>query len=156
MRYKKNEIVLATITLIAVTALAFYGGTFYQKNYAYKSPDGFSRDGRNGTFNRQSKPTGGNFNGNFSGRSNREGSFVAGEIISKDDKSVTVKTIDGGSKIVYYSEDTTIGKSTDGSKDDLGQGVSVMVNGKNNSDGSLTANNIQIRPAGGGPMPMRQ
>lgn len=151
MRYKQNGLIIAAMILITVAALFFYGGTFYQKNYGQKN---FGRETQNGSFSRQGRN--GNFNGMPGNRPNREGSFATGEIISKDDKSLTVKTMDGGSKIVYFSETATIGKSVSGSKDDLNQGVSVMVNGKNNSDGSLTAENIQIRPAGEKSIPMRQ
>jgi hypothetical protein len=80
------------------------------------------------------------------GGNNRGNDFVLGEIISKDDASITVKLLDGGSKIVFFSNSTSITKSTDGAFGDLETGKTIMINGITNSDGSVTATNIQIRP----------
>jgi hypothetical protein len=74
------------------------------------------------------------------------GGLVAGEVLSKDATSVTVKMRDGSSRIVLYSGTTQVMKSTSGSIDDVAVGSQVMVQGATNSDGSVTAQSIQIRP----------
>jgi hypothetical protein len=71
---------------------------------------------------------------------------VNGEIIAADEKSITVKLQDGSSKIVIISENTQINKAEQASKNDLKVGEKVAVFGQENSDGSVTAQNIQINP----------
>lgn len=76
--------------------------------------------------------------------------FIAGEVIAKDENSVTVKLRDGGSKIIFLSATTPITKSAAGTLEDLAVGTQVTAVGTANTDGSLTAQSIQIRP----PMPV--
>lgn len=141
-----NKLIIAIIIII-FAAGSFYGGTIYEKNSLNSQGLLRSASGMRGA--------GGNFaggqNGPGRGQSMRpggpNGDFVTGEILSKDDKSITIKTRDGGSRIVYFSDSTTVGKSVPGSALDLNTGEQVMANGTASPDGSMTAQNIQIRPA---------
>ena len=79
---------------------------------------------------------------------NRDGQasdrFSNGEIIAKDGQTITVKSQDNSSKIVFYSESTNIQKSTNGTTEDLQIGQQITVSGTDNSDGSIAAQNIQL------------
>lgn len=124
------------ITAAIIGGMAFYGGMEY----------GGSR-GTTGS-SQTSLPAGGqNFQLSGSQRlGNRlAGGFAAGEIISRDDKSITIKTRDGGSKIIFYSGTTEIGKFINGSPNDFEIGKNISVSGATNSDGSITAQSIQLR-----------
>ncbi len=71
--------------------------------------------------------------------------FLAGEIISKDNESITLSLREGGSRILFFSDSTEIIKTIKGSLDDLEIGQSVNVNGVASPDGSVSAELIQIR-----------
>src|SRR3989338_1422675 len=127
---KNNMIVIIVVVALLVGAGGFFAGMKYQQS---KSPAG-----RFGNLQ-------GNRNGQFQQR-NQGFRPVNGEIISSDDKSITVKLQDGSSKIVLLTDTTSINKSSEGSKSDLKTGEKVAVFGTENSDGSITAQNIQLNP----------
>ena len=72
---------------------------------------------------------------------------VRGTIIKQDDSSITVELPDGGSKIVLLTDSTAISKSSEAAIENLVEGVGVSIFGKENSDGSVTATNVQLNPA---------
>ena len=124
----KNNLVIFAIIVILIGAGAFFGGMKYQHS---KSPQI------------------GNFQGLRNGQlSQRSQGFrpVNGEIINQDEKSITVKLADGSSKIVILTDTTAITKSAEGSKSDLSVGEKIAASGTENSDGSITAQNIQLNP----------
>jgi len=144
-----NKQIIVTIAVVVIVGGgAFYGGMKYQQS---KNPmSGLSRQNFQNLSEKQRQQLQANAGAAFQGETNRANgqSFLTGKIIAKDAQSLTLEIQDGGSKIVFYSETTTIDKFTSGSLADLEAGKSVTVNGKANSDGSLTAESIQIRPAG--------
>jgi hypothetical protein len=73
-------------------------------------------------------------------------SAIEGQIVSMDDKSITIKLRDGGSKVVFYSTSTQVRKITEGSANDLSANEQITILGKTNPDGSVTAQFIQLRP----------
>lgn len=124
----KSSTILAIVLLVVGLGAGFFGGTLYQKNMARNSGN----------------RSGGNFG---QGRSNNgAGRPVVGDIISQDNNSLTIKLADGSSRIVVLSGSTIINKSDQGSIADLKTGERVAAFGIDNSDGSLTAQNVQINP----------
>ena len=134
------------ITGLVIGAIVIAGGSFYG---GMKYADSVRAAARANFANGQFAP---NANGGGGARVGRGGGtagvgFIAGDIIAKDDKSITIKLPNnGGSKIVFLSASTQIVKSAGGSIADLAVGETVSANGSVNSEGSINAQSIQIRP----------
>lgn len=129
----KVNYLTAVISLILVL-VSFYGGMQYQKFQTIASITSFSRQpgNTNGTQNRQ------RLTGGFRP--------VAGEILTANDTSLTVKLTDGSSKIIILST-APITNTAQATKADLKVGTKVMVVGTENSDGSITAISLQLNPS---------
>ncbi len=134
-----------TIGVLSVCILVagiggFFGGMQYQKS---KSPMQFGNMMNSGAtgMTQQGRMGQGGTMGRFAGGAG----FTSGEILSKDESSMTVKLMDGGSKIVLFSASTTVMKATEVSKDELTVGEQVTVTGAANTDGTVSAQSIQVR-----------
>ncbi len=128
------------VVAILVGGGAFYGGIKYAEGKSKGSANAAGNfQGARGT------RTAGGVGGQFRGQNGAMGLGTVGDVLSKDDKSITVKLRDGGSKIVFYTSSTTVRKTTDASLDDVKEGASIVVQGQTNTDGSVTAQSIQLR-----------
>ena len=140
----KKTIIGFIIALVVVGASSFYGGMLYAKsksgaqNLSAAQRQGFGGNGGGGAQrNVAGQARGGN---KMAG-----GGFVNGDIIARDAQSITVQLPGGGSKIIFLSGSSQISKFVAGGAADLEIGKTVMVNGAANSDGSITAQIIQLR-----------
>ncbi len=144
-----KKILPIIIVALIVGGISFYGGTVFAKRQT--PAQGSARQGAAGAVGAAGRAFGGQ------GR-NANGGFVSGKVISKDATSVTIQldapangqTGSGttGSKIVFYSASTTVSQMTQGTMDAVTNGAEVTVIGQTGADGSVTAQSIQIRPAG--------
>ena len=72
--------------------------------------------------------------------------LLTGTVASKDDGSITIDTRDGSSRIVLVTPNTSVSKSATGSLNDVVVGSTIFISGTTNSDGSISASLIQLRP----------
>jgi hypothetical protein len=130
--------ILGGVSLILIGA-AFYGGMLYGKSGAAATANANRRNfqGMGGNFQGAGRPAGGGGGGGN----------VSGDILSVSDKILTVKMRDGSSKIIVYSTSTPIREITqiDITRSELQVGKAITVLGTTNSDGSVTAQSIQLR-----------
>jgi hypothetical protein len=136
MIQKVKKVALPLLLVLVIGAGTFYLGTLYQKSRAV------TMMGLRGQLGNAQRPDGAD--GLVRRFSQEQGRPFNGQIISTDEKSITIQLRDGSSKIVMLPDKAIIRKFTDGSKDDLRQGEQVFVTGEENSDGSVTANTVQI------------
>jgi len=128
----KNILIAVLAILIVVAGVGgFFGGMKFQQGKTPTRQNGFQ--GRFGQGQGQ----------NGQGANIKS---VRGQIISADDKSITVKAQDGSTTIVILSASANITQSTSASKSDLATGKEVAIFGTGNSDGSVTAQSIQLNP----------
>ena len=144
------------IAAVVIGAGSFYAGMKYSQSaspvVAGQGQGRFAQGGNGGGM------------GGGGGRGRNNGGFSGGEIIAKDDKSITVKlrmpgganadasgqnaqNTQGGSKIIFLSASTQVMKAVSGSPADLTIGQQITAMGTQNSDGSINADTVQIRPA---------
>lgn len=125
----KNTLLVSVLGAVVFGgAVGFFGGMQYQKS-------------------QMPTPT----PGQFARRNNQNGAgAVRGQILSIADTTMTVKLADGSSKIVLLSNNTAINEATTATKSALQTGKQVVVIGTTNSDGSVTAQNIQLGTFGRG------
>jgi len=146
MKNKKNIILIAGFVILAL--ISFYVGTTYSgsKNTTNSLANNPRQGGQNSFFGQ--------------GRGGRGfGGNVFGQIIAKDANSITVQlsmpsdpnttgisNTGTGSKIVLYTNTTTVSKTIPGTSNDLVVGTNVTIQGTANPDGSVSAQSISIRP----------
>ncbi len=129
---------MTIVIALVVGAVGFFAGmqfSNYQRQQSrgnFAAQGGFNGSGGTGQF------------GTRNGNTRRPG--VIGNIISLDNTSATVKMQDGSTKIVILSSSTSYVNTSSASKSDLKIGQTISAFGTDNSDGTLTATNVQLNP----------
>jgi hypothetical protein len=138
---KRNQIIGAIVVILIVGGGAFWGGMAYAQG---QTP---TRGAGAAGFTRGAGGAGGSFAGRTGGAAG--GGFTTGQIVSVGNGTITIQSATASStEIVLVGSSTQVQKTVAGSMSDLTTGTQVVVTGTPNSDGSLTAQSIQIRPAG--------
>lgn len=127
-----KSIVITIVVALVVGGAGFFGGMQYQKSQATSGQVQFAQGG--GRFGA---------NARFGQRGNMA---TFGKVVSSDANSITIAMTDGSSKIINISSVTRIEKTSAAALSDLTNGTQVAVVGTTNSDGSITAQNVQINP----------
>lgn len=134
---KMNKTYIIGLVFIAGLTGGFFSGLKYQQLRSPSIAQNFMMRGGGG-------------NGKFiiSGGKNSGIRPVYGEILERDNNTITVKLQDGGSKLVLVNGKTQVNKAKTVNIDQLSKGQTVTVFGNVNSDGSITASIIQLNPLG--------
>lgn len=126
----KNNVSIAIVSLIIGVGIGYLGGnTLHPATLAQNAQGGFA-----GT-------RGGGMRGAGAG-----GGFLSGTVAAKDSGSITINTRDGNSHVVLVTPATNVSKSVSGAISDVSVGATITVSGTTNSDGSISASLIQLRP----------
>ena len=129
---KNSSILMTIIVVVVVAGGAFFGGMQYEKSKSSQSMT--------------ASATGQGQNGTRRGAGARAGGATVGQVESMDSNSLTVQLQDGSSKIINLTSTTTYAKTASASSSDVKKGDRVGVFGTSNSDGSVTAQNVQLNP----------
>ncbi|MES2930704.1 MAG: hypothetical protein V4665_02890 [Patescibacteria group bacterium] len=131
----KKTIIVSIIVLIAVAGLSFYAGQVHANKKRQSNTPNFQ-----GGF----RTTGGANNRMISGRAAGT-NLIMGTVVAKDDTSITIKDRTGGSKIIFFTGTTPVGKTATGTLDDVIIGKEITITGTANPEGSVSASSIQVR-----------
>ena len=126
---------LVHIIWLVIAIVALGGGYFWGKAGVSASRAGFAGAGTYGSSTRR-----------FTGAAGA-GGLTTGQISTIDSSSITLQLANGNSQVVFYSSSTPVSEPTIVSVSTLKVGTNVMVGGTPNTDGSLTAQTIQVRNA---------
>ncbi len=137
MKNKNTMIIVAVVLIIVAAAGGFFGGMMYQKN---QTPSIGGTAGR------------GSYAGRFGGQAGQNSSFrsARGQVLDMNNDSMTIKLSNGSTEIVVLSASTAFMQSTKAALSDVKTGDTINVVGTANSDGSVTAQQVQINPPQGG------
>lgn len=140
---KSGSIVIAVV----IAAIISFGGGFAVSRYVFPvksaAQDNFARFA-----NGQGMPNGagGQLVGRMGDRTGAGGGFISGEILKIDATSISIKQQDGSSKLVLVTSSTKALKTSESDMSGLVVGEQVTAIGTTNSDGSITAQTVQVRP----------
>ena len=127
-------ILLAVFVVLVVGGVSFYGGMKYQSSKAPAAGAGAFARGAGG-FTRGGGAIGAG------------GGLIAGQVVSVDATSITIQERDGSSKVVFFTANTPVMEMVAGKQSDITVGKEVNIVGTTNSDGSISATSVQLRPA---------
>jgi hypothetical protein len=130
----KQIITSSIITTIIASSIGYYLGTHRVSTQT---------NIRSGSMMGQ----GGAMRGGFA-RGGTSGGIINGDVVSFTDTILTVKSRDGGSRVILFTGTTKVSKSVEGTRADVKDGSKVLIIGSQNSDGSVTAETVQLRPDG--------
>jgi hypothetical protein len=132
MKIEKNLVLTAAVALVIGLGLGYAGTTAFAKSGPRAAA--FGASARGGM--------------TYQMRGGAGAGLLSGTIAKMDSESITLNTRDGSSHLVLLTPATTVSKSVTGSTSDLSVGTDVLVTGATNSDGSVSASAVTIRPAG--------
>ena len=134
INFMNKNIIVVSLAVLVVGGGAFFGGMKYQE----------SKNAASLMKNFQGMPGGGQLPDGARANRNGGGGMVAGEIAGIDGETITVKTANGGSKFVFFSDKTSIGNFVAAAASDLREGQKITAIGTAAGDGGITAASIQI------------
>jgi hypothetical protein len=139
---KNTMLIVAVLLIIVALGGGFFAGMQYQKS---QNPFQNAAAG-GGQFANRNFGAGGGQGLAGRGAGGQRFTPVRGQILSLGSNTLTVKQQDGTTKIVVIGTSTTFVNTQKAAISDLKTGDTVMVVGGANSDGSITATDIQINP----------
>lgn len=130
------------IIWLVIALVALGGGFYWGKASTTASRGSFAGAGTLGSSTRRFAGAG--------GAGTAGGGIAVGTVTAIDSSSITLQLANGNSEVVFYASSTPVSEPTTVPVSALKVGTNVMVAGTSNSDGSVTAQTIQVRPAGAG------